>query len=229
MNGGITSDYFMSFATMANVMGLIGALFYVASMSMKTVIPLRITGIVSASFLLGAGILSHSIPAIVLYALLLPVHSIRLYQMVQLVKKVRSAARGDLSMSWLRPYMKKRKYQKGDILFRKGDRADEMFLVGKGKYRVPELDIELLPGEIFGELGLLTSGYHRTQSVECTESGHVLTIPYDEVRAIYFENPEFGFYFLRLSSNRLLQDLARAEEMLRAERQRERLAVGAPQ
>jgi CRP-like cAMP-binding protein len=226
MNFGFNADYLMSLASLANALGIIGAIFYVASMSMKTVIPLRITGIISASFLLGAGILSQSVPAIVLYALLLPVHSVRLYQMLELIKKVRAAARTDLSMNWLRPYMKKRKYRKGDILFRKGDLADEMFLVGKGKYRIPELDIDLRPGEIFGEMGLLTSGSQRTASVECVESGHVLTMPYDEVRALYFENPEFGFYFLKLSSNRLLQDLARAEQMLTAERQKQPAVAG---
>jgi CRP/FNR family transcriptional regulator, cyclic AMP receptor protein len=104
----------------------------------------------------------------------------------------------------------------GRLLFRKGDPADEMFLVGKGKYL--ELDQELQPGQIFGELGLLTPGYHRTQTVVCVESGHVLTLPYDEVRALYFENPEFGFYFLQLASGRLLRNKARAEDMLTAER-----------
>jgi CRP-like cAMP-binding protein len=205
---------------LANVLGIIGAIFYVASMSMKTVIPLRITGITSALFLLAAALLSRSLPAIVLYTLLIPVHAVRLYQMLDLVKKVRAATVTNLSMSWLRPYMKKRKYRSGDVLFRRGDVADEMFVVSKGKYRVPEIDQELQPGEIFGELGLLTPGYHRTQTVECIETGHVMTLPYDEVRALYFENPEFGFYFLRLASDRLLQGLTRAEEALAAERQR---------
>jgi CRP/FNR family transcriptional regulator, cyclic AMP receptor protein len=45
----------------------------------------------------------------------------------------------------------------------------------------------------------------------------MLTLPYDEVRALYFENPEFGFYFLQLASGRLLEAVARAEEMLGAE------------
>jgi len=189
-------------------------------MAMKTVIPLRITGIASAVFLLGAAILSRSLPAMILYALLLPVHAVRLYQMLDLIKKVRAAAVTNLSMTWLRPYMKKRRYRKGDILFRRGDLANEMFVVSKGKYWIPELDQQLQPGEIFGELGLLTPGYRRTQSVECAETGHVMTLPYDEVRALYFENPEFGFYFLRLSSDRLLQGLARAEDMLAAERQK---------
>jgi CRP-like cAMP-binding protein len=165
-----------------------------------------------------ASILARSLPAIALYALLLPVHSIRLYQMLQLIKKVRAAAVSDLSMDWLRPYMRKRKCRKGDVLFRKGDPADEMFLAAKGKYRVVELNNELQPGQIFGELGLLTPGYQRTQSVECIESGHVLTLPYNEVRALYFENPQFEFYFLQLASGRLLADKARLEELLAAER-----------
>jgi CRP-like cAMP-binding protein len=83
---------------------------------------------------------------------------------------------------------------------------------------VVELGAELRPGQIFGELGLLTAGYRRTQSVECVEDGHVLTLPYDEVRALYFENPQFGFYFLQLASGRLLEDKERMEQMLAAER-----------
>ena len=119
--------------------------------------------------LLGS-ILARSLPAILLYALLLPVHSIRLYQMLELIKKVRAAAGADLSMNWLRPYMKKRRHRAGDILFRKGDSATEMFLVGKGRYRVIELNIELQPGQIFGELALLTPGYQRTQTVESSKA-----------------------------------------------------------
>ena len=127
-----TVDYVMSFITWNNVLGATGALFYIVSMSMKTVIPLRITSLVSALCLLGASLLARSLPAIALYALLLPVHSFRLYQMLALIKKVRIAAGTDLSMDWLRPYMKRRKYRKGDILFHKGDLADEMFLAETG-------------------------------------------------------------------------------------------------
>ena len=44
----IAMDYMMSLASVANLLGVIGALFHVASMTMRTVIPLRIVGIVSA-------------------------------------------------------------------------------------------------------------------------------------------------------------------------------------
>jgi hypothetical protein len=201
-------------------MGILGGIFYVASISMKTVIPLRIAGIASAFFFLCYGILMRSIPVIFLYAILVPLNSLRLYQMVELIKKVRRAAGGELSMDWLQPFMTKRKCRKGDLLVRKNDVAEEMFLAVKGTYRVVELDRTLQPGEIFGELGLLTSENRRTQSVECVESGHVLTITYDKVRELYFDNPEFGFYFLRLTSERLLQQLTRLEEVLAAEHRR---------
>jgi CRP-like cAMP-binding protein len=56
--------------------------------------------------------------------------------------------------------------------------------------------------------------------MECVESGHVLTITYDSVRELYFQNPEFGFYFLRLTSNRLLREVARLEAQLEAERRK---------
>ena len=53
-------DFLLSFITLANVLGVVGGLCTVASMSMKTVIPLRIAGIASAFFFLGSGIFSRS-------------------------------------------------------------------------------------------------------------------------------------------------------------------------
>jgi len=220
-----SASFLMSFLTMANVLGAIGGLCYVASISMATVIPLRIAAIASALFFLSSGLFAHAFPSIFLYAILLPLNSLRLYQLIELIKKVRAAAGSDLSMDWLEPFMTKRKYKMGEIVFRKGDVADQMFLVEKGKYLVSELNLEVRPGHIFGEMGLLTSGFQRTQSVECIEAGHLLTISYDKVRELYFENPEFGFYFLRLVGERLLQNLKRAEDMLVAERQKHSVAM----
>lgn len=212
--------FLSSFITLANVMGAIGGLFYVASISMSTVIPLRIAGIVSAFFFLYYGALAHSFPTIFLYGMLLPLNSYRLYQMIQLIKKVRAAASSDLSIDWLEPFMTKRRYCQGEVVFRKGDVADEMFLVVTGKFRVTEIEVDLRPGQVFGEMGLLTAGFQRTQSVECIETGRLMTITYDKVRELYFQNPEFGFYFLRLIGERLLHNMNRAEQLLADERQK---------
>jgi CRP/FNR family cyclic AMP-dependent transcriptional regulator len=69
-------------------------------------------------------------------------------------------------------------------------------------------------GHLFGELGMLAPDNRRTSSVECVETGIVLTITYDKVQQLYFQNPTFGFYLLRLTTGRLLQNLARLEARL---------------
>jgi hypothetical protein len=216
----LSTSFLMSFVTTANVTGALGGLCYIASIYMRTIIPLRIAGIASAFFFLISGIFAQSFATIFLYAMLLPLNAYRLYQLIELIKKVRAAASGDLSMDWLEPFMIKRKYKQGDIVFRKGELADEMFLAENGRYLVTELGLELRPGHIFGEMGLLTSGFQRTQSVQCIETGYLLTITYDEVRELFFQNPEFGYYFLRLVGERLLQNLKRAEDMLAAAHQK---------
>jgi CRP-like cAMP-binding protein/uncharacterized protein (DUF697 family) len=110
--------------------------------------------------------------------------------------------------------MTARTYRKGDVLFRKGDAASEMFLTVTGKFLVTEIGIEIPAGRILGELGFVSPSNDRTQSVECIEDGEVLTVGYDRLREIYLDNPEFGYYFLRLTSDRLLQNFARLQGLV---------------
>jgi len=110
--------------------------------------------------------------------------------------------------------MTERKYRKGDKLCSKGDAAKEMFLTISGKFLVTEFSIELPPGSVMGELGFLTPNNRRTATIECIETGHVLTIEYDKLLEIYFQNPEFGYYFLILTSQRLLENNAKLEAII---------------
>lgn len=194
-----------------NVCALIAAGFYAATFLMRTMVPLRVFGILSALFFMAYGALGGAITTFLMYLCLLPINSVRLYQIVKLVKKARVAVQGDLAIDWLKPFMDKRTYRKGDILFRKGQVAKEMFLTTTGKYLVTEIGVELPPGRLVGELGFLTPNNRRTATVECLEDGAVLTISYDRLLEVYFGYPDFGYFFLRLASDRLLQNNARLE------------------
>lgn len=201
----------------ANMCALIGAGFYAATLLMRTMVPLRVFGIVSALFFMAYGALAGAMSTFFMYLLLLPINSWRLFQMRSLVKKARVAAQGDLSMDWLKPFMNRRIYSHGDVLFRKGQLANEMFLTVTGKFLVREIGVELPPGRLMaGELGFVTPNNKRTQTVECIENGEVLAITYDRLLEIYFDNPEFGYFFLRLASDRLLQNIARLEATIAA-------------
>ena len=88
-------------------------------------------------------------------------------------------------------------------MFRKGDAATELHFLISGRYRVVEPNVEL---------GLLEPGKSRTATVECIEAGETLTVSYDHVMQLYFQNPTFGFYFLQLSTARLFHTIKGLEE-----------------
>ena len=108
------------------------------------------------------------------------------------------------------------RHKAGDILFRRGDVADEVFIPLSGRFRLAELGVDVPLGQMVGELGFIAPGNLRTQTLECTADGDALAISYQDLRQLYFQNPEFGFYFLRLTTGRLFENLARMEEELGA-------------
>ena len=200
--------------TLANMFALVGAIFFVATLLTQTMVPLRVANMIGCAFFAGFGALSGTITTFLLYLLLVPINAFRLRQMLVLVKKARSATQGDTSMEWLKPFMTERKYRKGSVLFKKDDPANEMLLTVTGKFLVKEIGVELPPGRLMGELGFLTPDNRRTATIECIEDGHVLTITYEKLLEIYFQNPQFGYYFLVLTSQRLLENIARLEAVV---------------
>ena len=196
---------------LANMFALVGAIFFVATLLTQTMVPLRVANMIGCAFFAGFGALAGNITTFLLYLLMVPINAFRLRQMLILVKKARSATQGDMSMEWLKPFMTERKYRRGDVLFKKDDAADEMLLTVTGKFLVKEISVELPPGRLMGELGFLTPDNRRTATIECIEDGHVLTITYEKLLEIYFQNPQFGYYFLVLTSQRLLDNIARLE------------------
>jgi CRP/FNR family cyclic AMP-dependent transcriptional regulator len=196
-------------------LGYLGALLVFGTYSMKTMIPLRIIGLCSNCVFIVYGYMAPVYPQLLLHAVLLPLNSLRLYQMLQLVGKVRTASQGDLNMDWLKPFMSKRACKAGEIIFRKGDLASAMFFTVSGRYRLDEIEQEVGPGQVIGEVGLIAPDNNRTLTFTCIEDGELLTISYEQVRQIYFQNPQFGFYFLQLLSRRLFQDIARLQEKAR--------------
>ena len=204
--------------TLANMFALVGAIFFVATLLMQTMVPLRVANMAGCTFFVAFGALSGNVATFPLYLLMLPINAVRLRQMLNLIKKARIATEGDTSMEWLKPFMTERKYRRGDRLFKKGDAATEMFLTVTRKFLVTEISVELPPGRLMGELGFLTPNKRRTATVQCIEDGIVLTITYEKLLEIYFQNPQFGYYFLVLSSQRLLENISRQEGVVAQEK-----------
>ena len=219
-------EIFLANITLANMFALVGAVFFVATLLTQTMVPLRVANMVGCACFAGFGALTGAMNTLPMYVLDVPINPLRLRQMLTLIKKARSATEGDTSMEWLKPFMTERKYRKGDVLFKKGDPADEMLLTVTGNFLVTEIGVAVPPGRLMGELGFLTPNNRRTATIECTEAGHVLTITYEKLLEIYFQNPQFGYYFLVLTSQRLLENIARLEAIV-AQNQLEQQAATA--
>ncbi len=186
---------------------LFASVFVVATLSMRTMIPLRVFGILTNIVLIATAIPNHNYPTMVLQSVVLVLNSYRLHQMLQLVRDVKKSVNSDLSMEWLKPFMTERKCAAGEVLFYKDEKAEDMFYIVSGRFKLVESGIELPVGAIVGEFGMLSPSNLRTQTLECVEAGLILSVSYTKVEELYVQNPAFGFYFLRLFTARLFQNI----------------------
>jgi len=193
---------------------LFASVLVVATLSMRTMIPLRVFGILTNVVLIASSIPTHNYPTGALQTVLLVLNSYRLHQMLQLVREVKKSVNSDLSMEWLKPFMAERQCAAGEVPFYKDEKAEEMLYIVSGRFKLVESGIELPVGAIVGELGMLSPSNMRTQTLECIEAGLILSVSYTKVEELYVQNPAFGFYFLRLASARLFQNIATLEQRL---------------
>jgi signal-transduction protein with cAMP-binding, CBS, and nucleotidyltransferase domain len=193
---------------------LFASVFLVATLSMRTMIPLRVFGILTNLVLIATAIPVHNYATMVVQVVVLGLNSYRLHQMLQLVRDVKRSVSSNLSIDWLKPFMTERKYRAGEVLFYKDEKADSMFYIVSGHYRLVESGIELTVGAIVGEFGMVSPSNVRTQTLECIADGLILSVTYDQVEQLYVQNPAFGFYFLKLMTARLFENIDRLEQRL---------------
>lgn len=183
----------------------------IISYSMRTIVPLRIASIASSGFFIGYGLLLGAWPIVLMELVILPLNVIRLTQILRMIREVDRAASSNLSLDWLSPFTHDRRHAAGDILFKADDTADYLLIIKSGRYRLVEANIELGPEQIVGEMGFLSAGNRRTMTLVCIEAGEVGRVTYADIKLLYFQNPAFGFSFMRLISERLFQNIEMAK------------------
>ena len=184
----------------------------VAGSFVRTMLPLRWLAVASNAGSLVYGALTPSVATFVLELVLLPINVYRAMQMRRLTHQVTKAATsGDTSGVWLKPYMKPRKFKKGEILFNKGDLADNLYFLASGRIEWVEIGEFLEPGRIFGEIAFFSPHKRRTLSGRCAEDCVVMSLDESTLKQLYFQNPQFGFELIGLVAARLNADLGRME------------------
>jgi hypothetical protein len=114
--------------------GYAGVALTVAAGAMRTMIPLRALAMAANLVFLAQGLLGGAVAMAAVNAVLLPLNGWRLVQMLALVAKVRRAARQDLSIDWLKPFMSPRSVGEGEVLFRRGEEAECLYYTLSGRF-----------------------------------------------------------------------------------------------
>jgi CRP/FNR family cyclic AMP-dependent transcriptional regulator len=184
----------------------LAALLVFWSFFMKTMVPLRVVAIASnvafiAYALLGLeyGIFGRVYPILVLHSSLLPLNVLRLRQMKGLIDAVNRASTSD-TFEYLVPYMQSERYAAGETLFGKGDVADKLYIVDEGTVVLPERGRRLSRGAVFGEVGLFAPQSTRSLTAVCEEDCRLYAISKDKVLELYYQDPRFGFFLIRMVS-----------------------------
>ena len=191
--------------TFANMLALVGAIFYVATLMVRTIVPLRVIGIISIVFFIGYGAARRR------GCDLLSVSALAADQRDPAAPDAHAGEEGaglraGRSVDGLAaPVHEPAQIQerRHPVPQRRCGQRDVPTVTGS--FLVNEIGIELPPGRIMGELGFIDPKNRRTRTVECLEDGDVLTITYETLLEFYFQNPEFGYYLLSLTTERLMR------------------------
>jgi len=178
----------------------------------NTMIPLRIAAIIANALFAAYFYLKGVYPLCLLNAFLLPLNVWRLRQMQHLIEAVRAASQGDFEIDWLRPFMKSVKVPAGLPLYHKGDLAEDAFVIVSGEIELTEPGVTLRSGALFGEMGLFTDENRRTASAFVASDVELLCIGYSDLLQLTAQNPQFGFYLMRLMVRRMQHNVELARE-----------------
>ena len=191
------------------------AVLIVVSCFVKTILPLRLLAVGSNAGFMVYGLLQPSPMMFLLHATLLPLNLYRAVEMARLTQRVkRAVASGERSDVWLKPYMRPRRCEAGEVLFRKGDDADQLYFLVEGRIELVESQREIAPGKLFGEIAFFAPDRRRTGTARCLSACQVLTLDESSFKQLYFQNPAFGFEVVRLLAGRLSQDAQDLERRL---------------
>lgn len=199
--------------TLIDGVGYFASALVLLTFCMSTMLSLRAVAIGSNLAFVSYGLSAGIYPVLALHLILLPLNVFLLVRMALLLRRAKLAAATDLSPAWLQPFMREKRFRAGEIIFRKGDFADSLYMVVSGEVRLPEIDARLAPGELLGEIGLFSLDRRRTQTAVAATDVDSLWISGHELKRLCERNPGLSLYFLRLTATRMTANAARIPQL----------------
>jgi CRP/FNR family transcriptional regulator, cyclic AMP receptor protein len=203
-------------ALLIDLIGYVGGGVTLWGVHSKTIIPLRIGAVGGNIGFIIFGLLVPSYPTLVVHSLLLPLNAYRTWQMIRLIRDIREAAEDDNNLDALLPYMSQEKETAGSVLFKKDDKPDRMIVIKSGAVHLDEIDVICGPNDVLGEIAAFTPDNKRTCTATCVTDCELYTLTNDNMIQLYYQNPQFGMYLMRIVVGRLVDNWHNAEARAKA-------------
>jgi DNA-binding NarL/FixJ family response regulator len=126
-------------------------------------------------------------------------------------QQMQRAERRPQVLDWLLPHVTHRHARQGEVIFRKGDTSRELYYIQRGTVVLQEIGVEMGAREIFGEIGVFSPEHVRTCTALCKTDVELFCLDSEQVKSIYYLNPQFALHVVQLISQRLLADQVRSK------------------
>ena len=194
------------------VIGWIAMALTLLSTFSRTIVKLRIFAASSNILSIIAAAAAGYWPNVVQNAIQFPLNVLRIREMRTQVDKLKAATVTGIHAGWLLPYAKEGTLAAGDVLFKKGDRGDRLYYLLEGRIGFDAISVEVGAGTLFGEIAFFTRDGCRTQTAIARSDCKLLSINEDELKQLYYQNPEFGWYLMQLIAQRLIDNAGTIKE-----------------
>lgn len=208
----VRSVLFGDHMSWTEILGYAASAAVLVTFCMSTMIPLRVVALGSNILFCAYGYVDNLYPVLILHAILFPVNMLRLIQFYRLIRDVRDAHREDLPIQSLLPYMNEKNLAAGQILIRKGEKADCLYFLIDGTLEIAELGKTLEPGAVLGEIGVFARDQQRTATIVCRTDCRLYALSESKAKQLFFQDASFGFAVMQLIINRLLENNRRLQE-----------------
>lgn len=200
--------------TWLDLLGYLGILLSLLSISLTTMLPLRIAALSSQVVFIAYGFFMHDYLLFILYTLIFLVNICKLLQLKRIARKVQIASISAPSFDKIIPIMTKHFLRKGEVLFHKDDVANSLYYIKEGLLEIVDLNMVTTAEDVLGEVGMFTPDHKRTATVIAKTDSIIYELSEDKVKQLYFQDPSFGFSVLQLITMRLIQNERRAAMQL---------------
>jgi CRP/FNR family transcriptional regulator, cyclic AMP receptor protein len=190
---------------MTALLAYVASALTVGSLGMKTMLPLRIFALFGNVIFIAYGVFEHLYFVTLLNLVILPVNAFRLVEIKRLIRNVRDAANENHVFDALMPFARRLTPKKGEVIIRKGDPSDSLYLVLEGSLWVEEARTELGAGTVVGEIGVLSGTRKRTATVTAKTDCVLARVSADDFQQVYFTHPSVGLSLVRLVIDRLVE------------------------